>query len=157
MRPPRIFIPKSHLEPREFLITSAKRLLQQYLPLGDIRLAVVMQTAVNFIENHPGFMSKSGGQCRRARPKPTSQVPTPAGDAGFVISPCANECRTGDERVTHNHAPEHIFAPCSGAILLDKTAEGGSRPDGGQDNSDRKSTRLNSSHLGISYAVFCLK
>src|SRR5262245_65214824 len=26
-------------------------------------------------------------------------------------------------------------------------------PDGG----DRKSTRLNSSHLGISYAVFCLK
>src|SRR5258705_8232585 len=24
-------------------------------------------------------------------------------------------------------------------------------------NADRKSTRLNSSHLGISYAVFCLK
>src|SRR5262245_62677022 len=29
------------------------------------------------------------------------------------------------------------------------------RPDGRA--SDRKSTRLNSSHLGISYAVFCLK
>src|SRR5258705_1237070 len=28
-------------------------------------------------------------------------------------------------------------------------------PSGGQ--RDRKSTRLNSSHLGISYAVFCLK
>src|SRR5438045_5861458 len=26
-----------------------------------------------------------------------------------------------------------------------------------QDGGDRKSTRLNSSHLGISYAVFCLK
>src|SRR5437899_4087970 len=26
-----------------------------------------------------------------------------------------------------------------------------------QDSRDRKSTRLNSSHLGISYAVFCLK
>src|SRR5258705_761671 len=25
------------------------------------------------------------------------------------------------------------------------------------ENKDRKSTRLNSSHLGISYAVFCLK
>src|SRR5262245_62582318 len=25
------------------------------------------------------------------------------------------------------------------------------------DDADRKSTRLNSSHLGISYAVFCLK
>src|SRR5262245_63579690 len=27
----------------------------------------------------------------------------------------------------------------------------------GDDAADRKSTRLNSSHLGISYAVFCLK
>src|ERR1039458_10690501 len=27
----------------------------------------------------------------------------------------------------------------------------------GRRNGDRKSTRLNSSHLGISYAVFCLK
>src|SRR5471030_3441424 len=27
----------------------------------------------------------------------------------------------------------------------------------GDDGGDRKSTRLNSSHLGISYAVFCLK
>src|SRR5262245_62981078 len=32
------------------------------------------------------------------------------------------------------------------------------RPTGmGEKPSDRKSTRLNSSHLGISYAVFCLK
>src|SRR5205814_9141306 len=28
---------------------------------------------------------------------------------------------------------------------------------GRRDRADRKSTRLNSSHLGISYAVFCLK
>src|SRR5437899_5795856 len=28
---------------------------------------------------------------------------------------------------------------------------------GGRHRQDRKSTRLNSSHLGISYAVFCLK
>src|SRR5205814_8356501 len=28
---------------------------------------------------------------------------------------------------------------------------------GGRGGQDRKSTRLNSSHLGISYAVFCLK
>jgi hypothetical protein len=33
---PHIFIPKSHLELREFLISSAKRLLQQYLPEADI-------------------------------------------------------------------------------------------------------------------------
>src|SRR5205814_9193955 len=32
-----------------------------------------------------------------------------------------------------------------------------SRNDGPAAGQDRKSTRLNSSHLGISYAVFCLK
>src|ERR1039458_7375045 len=31
------------------------------------------------------------------------------------------------------------------------------RSDGERASTDRKSTRLNSSHLGISYAVFCLK
>src|ERR1017187_4374955 len=36
---PHIFIPKSHLEPREFLISSAKRLLQHNLPIGDITRA----------------------------------------------------------------------------------------------------------------------
>src|SRR3712207_8451567 len=30
-------------------------------------------------------------------------------------------------------------------------------PRGGPDQADRKSTRLNSSHANISYAVFCLK
>src|SRR5690349_24249487 len=30
-------------------------------------------------------------------------------------------------------------------------------PSGTEDNGDRKSTRLNSSHVEISYAVFCLK
>src|SRR5258705_5446274 len=33
----------------------------------------------------------------------------------------------------------------------------GRADDEGQSLRDRKSTRLNSSHLGISYAVFCLK
>src|SRR5205814_8614692 len=37
-------------------------------------------------------------------------------------------------------------------VLVRRVAEADRR--GGQ---DRKSTRLNSSHLGISYAVFCLK
>src|ERR1035438_9755997 len=35
--------------------------------------------------------------------------------------------------------------------------EGGRKQFDGIDSGDRKSTRLNSSHLGISYAVFCLK
>src|SRR3712207_8468153 len=43
----------------------------------------------------------------------------------------------------------------------DGDAGGGGRQDardeGGQNALDRKSTRLNSSHANISYAVFCLK
>src|SRR5256885_12215394 len=39
------------------------------------------------------------------------------------------------------------------AILTRRPAGGATRPPAG----DRKSTRLNSSHLVISYAVFCLK
>src|SRR5262245_62453175 len=39
-----------------------------------------------------------------------------------------------------------------------RAARPGKRPYPGQPRpGDRKSTRLNSSHLGISYAVFCLK
>src|SRR6202011_6346511 len=39
-----------------------------------------------------------------------------------------------------------------------RTGAGGGRQPGSDGAfSDRKSTRLNSSHLGISYAVFCLK
>src|SRR3712207_7923909 len=39
-------------------------------------------------------------------------------------------------------------------LRLGVDGEGGGLGDGGQ---DRKSTRLNSSHANISYAVFCLK
>src|SRR5437868_12305764 len=35
--------------------------------------------------------------------------------------------------------------------------EGEQRPEGKAADIDRKSTRLNSSHVSISYAVFCLK
>ncbi|HZL69575.1 MAG TPA: hypothetical protein VFC29_19845, partial [Candidatus Limnocylindrales bacterium] len=45
---PHIFIPKSHLEPREFLISSAKRLLQQYRPKADIR-------APQWVSRYPRF------------------------------------------------------------------------------------------------------
>src|SRR5262245_65936437 len=41
--------------------------------------------------------------------------------------------------------------------LLVEQLEGRSVPEVSELSVDRKSTRLNSSHLGISYAVFCLK
>src|SRR5262245_63286530 len=47
------------------------------------------------------------------------------------------------------------------ARRLDERPAAAALPESGvaapPDSTDRKSTRLNSSHLGISYAVFCLK
>src|SRR5262245_64316105 len=44
-----------------------------------------------------------------------------------------------------------------GAAVLPIRVAGWQRDAAGRWSIDRKSTRLNSSHLGISYAVFCLK
>src|SRR5207253_4594313 len=45
----------------------------------------------------------------------------------------------------------------SGSRLPDNLAAIGTNPNYGPSYPDRKSTRLNSSHVAISYAVFCLK
>src|SRR5690625_3996449 len=47
--------------------------------------------------------------------------------------------------------------PDSGALVLTPTYHVFAMNAGHQDAADRKSTRLNSSHVAISYAVFCLK
>src|SRR5256885_6767791 len=51
------------------------------------------------------------------------------------------------ERVVDGHAESE----------LREVARGGETGAAGANHGDRKSTRLNSSHLVISYAVFCLK
>src|SRR5258705_8405540 len=59
----------------------------------------------------------------------------------------------------HVHAGEGRGAG-SRRTELRGMVRGADRESGGvarRDCADRKSTRLNSSHLGISYAVFCLK
>src|SRR5690554_7780829 len=68
--------------------------------------------------------------------------PSPAHDGG-LDKLCPEPDPTGDEGHAHrpgNHA--------------DVVLPAGRRQSGG---TDRKSTRLNSSHVRISYAVFCLK
>src|SRR3712207_8939503 len=51
--------------------------------------------------------------------------------------------------------PRRRVGPLPGAAL--RRAAAARRPDAGADARDRESTRLNSSHANISYAVFCLK
>src|SRR2546426_8531112 len=53
--------------------------------------------------------------------------------------------------------PAPSGAPERGGRQLLVVRDGGDRPGGPPTRRDRKSTRLNSSHLVISYAVFCLK
>src|SRR5688572_31904624 len=66
-----------------------------------------------------------------------------------VVAPPADEVEVGEETVDAPAEPEPVFGGPPSDELLDarRSAE----------DQDRKSTRLNSSHSQISYAVFCLK
>src|SRR5690554_7018052 len=55
-----------------------------------------------------------------------------------------------------HHIVRLQMAAANGAGFAGETANG-PFPHPGRDDRDRKSTRLNSSHVRISYAVFCLK
>src|SRR5437773_9927956 len=56
------------------------------------------------------------------------------------------------------HRLQHLAAPVPGVLRVGHGVVAGRRfHDPGQERGDRKSTRLNSSHITISYAVFCLK
>src|SRR5215203_1972290 len=86
----------------------------------------------------PGF----GSFCAKAVPAAPAHVVT-------VNSPTiAARIRKPDLVVTRTSTPPRGFATCGIADVA--------RP-GARETPDRKSTRLNSSHANISYAVFCLK
>src|SRR5205814_5409830 len=73
-----------------------------------------------------------------------------------------NDPATTETYTLSLHDALPILTPASWAILA-ASLSSASRPSSSSTSSarsaiiDRKSTRLNSSHLGISYAVFCLK
>src|SRR5207247_10418205 len=72
----------------------------------------------------------------------------------------ADPQEAGDEEARHGDGEGDLAEP---ALVLPVEEEEGDGPEGrqerdrGQQHGDRKSTRLNSSHEWISYAVFCLK
>src|SRR5690625_5631864 len=67
--------------------------------------------------------------------------------------------RAGEERLGDPGELQHQRSPPSPATAADRVSDRnvGSRRSGDHRGRDRKSTRLNSSHVAISYAVFCLK
>src|SRR3989442_2011521 len=86
------------------------------------------------------FRSLLGELCVRHEPDPHDQEvarePATVGEDDLAGR------STGDRDVHHGRASDDLDA----ALSMDLGAERG----------DRKSTRLNSSHVRISYAVFCL-
>src|SRR5207245_6009560 len=65
--------------------------------------------------------------------------------------------RRGDGSFAVNDLQLGAFHFVKGLLLRDEAELVGWDPDGQVHEEDRKSTRLNSSHGSISYAVFCLK
>src|SRR5690606_39725821 len=83
------------------------------------------------------------------------------GDAEYVVHGPAPVDEAGPEHITFaadERALAQARAGAAGAVIVSKDAPDIGRPVIRVDNPrDRKSTRLNSSHVKISYAVFCLK
>src|SRR5438045_7629632 len=80
----------------------------------------------------------------------------PADVVGIKINPSgAPACCSSPEIIREIvGGVQSVGVPASNIFIYDRYAY---EIDVGSYQADRKSTRLNSSHLGISYAVFCLK
>src|SRR5438034_1647956 len=76
-------------------------------------------------------------------------------DALPIYRRAARSGQTG--RVHRARLHRRLSRPTDERPALSVVARRQRRADGGRHQGDRKSTRLNSSHTVISYAVFCLK
>src|SRR5947199_3784746 len=75
-----------------------------------------------------------------------------------VIVDTAGRLQIDTEMMDELRALREAIAPREVLLVADgMTGQDAVRIARGFHEADRKSTRLNSSHLGISYAVFCLK
>src|SRR5471030_2032324 len=150
-------------------------LQQQQAPFGGLNTTPVGQLSRVFMSPGPIFDPEGRGQdwWRFARPMYAAGVRpggllqncfsyhfTPAafmveGGAariGCAVIPAgAGQTEMQVQAISHLRPDTYIGTPSFLKIIIEKARELGA------DVRDRKSTRLNSSHLGISYAVFCLK
>src|SRR5205814_10576026 len=95
---------------------------------------------------HPSFFSYS------PPPRHLHSFPTRR-SSDLVAGTPYGQVYIGTYKITHDGAG-HLSSVFTPTVGVDQPATSSTINAGG---TDRKSTRLNSSHLGISYAVFCLK
>src|SRR5205814_6009423 len=100
---------------------------------------------------------------RRPPPRPPFPYTTLFRSSDREDAPLIKDTRTECREVTDPETGETISRPTSATYIRPRgegsilAAVAAYRPDDRpKQGGDRKSTRLNSSHLGISYAVFCL-
>src|SRR5256885_12075022 len=74
-----------------------------------------------------------------------------------TLFPYTTLFRSEGERPDHAHSPDLLARAGQHVARDSRRAHGRQGLDRRGAEGDRKSTRLNSSHLVISYAVFCLK
>src|SRR5205814_9663087 len=97
---------------------------------------------------------------RRRPPTPTLFPYTTLFRSVSTSAPSGNLLATTGSTCRTTPMPRQQWSRKSSLVVLKTTAQFERYVSGSFDNeekTDRKSTRLNSSHLGISYAVFCLK
>src|SRR5699024_12550166 len=100
-------------------------------------------------------------RCQLFIPTPPTTSPLPYATLFRSVKPAAKPMTVTTSRATHN-LTSLLFDFC---FLLHSVAISESPPHSSglgkrlprYPSTDRKSTRLNSSHVSISYAVFCLK
>src|SRR5439155_26314137 len=104
-----------------------------------------------------GFGNERGGTATVSRTliadnEATGGLGAPGGNGGDALGGGAFNGRPSGLPPSPDQPADLTFVDCT---IRDNRATGGAGGVAG--NGDRKSTRLNSSHVAISYAVFCLK
>src|SRR3712207_8055394 len=93
------------------------------------------------------------------RPPPKSTLfpypPLFRSDLTLEHEPSSTAAMLAEVERLYNDKEEFVFPPWCPHPMCGEVS--GWKPWGGTKDLDRKSTRLNSSHANISYAVFCLK
>src|SRR6266498_5661577 len=95
----------------------------------------------------PGGLRAGGARLREAEPRHRGRVPAQGTHAAVVVAPTVRGAQSARRAAALSRRA--ALAPRA-ALRQRLSAPGAARQ-------DRKSTRLNSSHVRISYAVFCLK
>src|SRR3712207_7024898 len=75
----------------------------------------------------------------------------------FPYTTLFRSARTDGDQILARHQLRHRLVRVAGEANVTVGEDADERPVLTGDGEDRKSTRLNSSHANISYAVFCLK